>query len=139
MSAILLNNALLVAGYTPSQPVLISGRRVVLDFTLVTPGGIAITWYPEYTDGIDANGVALPLASWLWSREVAEEDTGNGDVRMPLAVRRFTTFGADGLLAAGTYRLNVQLQRTHALYRVQIAGAGVTATVSTPFGKIPST
>jgi hypothetical protein len=131
MSVILLNSVLLVApAFTGSLPVLVSDKRVVLDFTLVTPGGVAIEWYPEFTDG----GTNLATAPWF--REVSEEDIGNGDVRMNEVIRRFSTYNADAFLPAGTHRYSVQLQRTHAIYRVQIRGAGVVATIASPFGKL---
>jgi hypothetical protein len=127
----LLFNSVLGAAFVPTSPVFVVGRKVVLDFAVTTPGGVKVEWYPEYTDGNP-----FDLAT-VWFRETSEEDIGNGDVRMNEVIRRFSPNAADGVLAAGTHNLDVQLQRTHAFCRLQMRGTGVTVRLTTPFGKIP--
>jgi hypothetical protein len=136
----LLFNGLLTAAYQPSQPILVPAQKVVLDFLLTIPAGpgVNVQWYLEFTDGLDpVSGQAVAMANWVWYRETAEEDISNGDVRMPIVVRRFSTNGADAVLPAGTHQLDGQFSRTHAFARIQIRGNGATAQVSAPFGKIP--
>ena len=134
MSVTLLPPTLLGANFIPTLPLLITSKEVVLDFLLDVPAGpgVKVEWYPTYTDG---NPFALPP---VWNRETSEEDIGNGDVRMNEVIRRFSPFNADAVLPAGVHRLNVQLRRTHGFVQLQIRGAGVTASVTAPFGKIPS-
>jgi len=137
MSAVLFNG-LLTANFQSSQPLLVSDQAVVLDFLLNIPaGGVKVEWYPEYTKGLDSNDQPLPMASWVWYRETAEEDIGNGDVRMNEVIRRFSPNGSDAVLPVGVHAVDVQLRREHAFVRIQIRGNGATAQVSTPFGKIP--
>jgi hypothetical protein len=132
-------NTVLTAAFQPSSPFLVTDKKVVLDFLLTIPNpAVAVEWYPEYADGIGANGQALPIAGWQWYRETSEEDVGQGDVRMNEVIRRFAPNLGDGMLAVGAHALNVQLQRTHAFCRIQIRGDGVAARVSTPFGEIPT-
>jgi hypothetical protein len=131
-------NGLLTAAFQASQPILVATNKVVLDFLLTIPAGpgVSVEWYLEFTDGLDANGQALPIPSWVWHRETAEEDIGNGDVRMSVVVRRFSPNAADAVLPAGSYALDTQFSRAHAFARIQIRGNTVTARVSTPFGKL---
>jgi hypothetical protein len=131
---ILFNYMPLTANFQPSSSILIKSDTVVLDFDLIVPGpGTAkVEWYPEFT-------FENPLdASTVWYRESAEEDIGNGDVRMPFSIRRFSTNGADADLPAGTYHVDVQFKRIHAFCRVQIRGLGCTARIRAPFGEQPS-
>lgn len=139
MGVTLLNGVALINGaaFTASRPAQIFSERVVLDFTLVIAAAAGrFEWYPEFTDG-NPNAVTTP-----WFRETAEEDIGNGDVRMPLVIRRFSTNAGDAPLPIGTYYLDAQLVRSHAFYRVQcrlngVALATCVATIYAPFGKIP--
>lgn len=126
-------NAPLTAAYQASLPIVVSDDIVILDFKIVIPvGTVRVQWYLEFTSDNPFDTAAS------WYREVSEEDIGNGDVRMPLAVRRFSTYGADADLPAGTYRFDVQLRRVHDFCRIQILGNGATATVVTPVNDVPS-
>ncbi len=130
----------LTNAFQATPPTEVKGRRIVLDFLLtiantVTPPltGASIEWYPEFT-WTDPNA-----AGTQWYRETAEEDIGNGDVRMPASVRRFSVQGADGVLPEGIHARDVQLEREHAFVRLQIrvapGGADTCrATVWAPFG-----
>jgi hypothetical protein len=129
---IILNSPLGIA-FQPSRPILITCERVVLDFRIVIagPAPVSVLWYPEYT-------VDNPYATATeWFREVAEEDIGNGDVRMPFTIRRFSTEGADAALPAGTHRFAVQLKRIHDIARIQMAGVGAQVLVYSVFGQVP--
>lgn len=129
--AVRLFNAALGAAFAPSSALLISGNKVALDFQLTVTTLAQIEWYPEFTSDAPSS------VTTIWYREVAEEDIGNGDVRMPKAIRRFTEFGG-ALLASGTHNLSVQLERTHQIFRLQmriVAGAA-SAQVWAPFGTI---
>lgn len=127
--AVRLFNAALGAAFIPSSALLISGTKVALDFQLTVTTLAQIEWYPEFAS--DAPATAI------WHREVAEEDIGNGDVRMPKAIRRFTEFGGT-LLASGTHNLSVQLERTHQIFRIQmrIVTGAASVQVWAPFGTI---
>jgi len=133
MSSIILNTTL-GASFQPSLPVLIPVEKVVLDFKITIPGrdSIRVQWYPEFSEDSPTD----PNVEWY--REVAEEDIGNGDVRMPIAIRRFSTEGADADLPPGTYFLSVQFKRSHKICRIQMAGAGAAVVVKTVFGDIPT-
>ena len=131
-------NALLTANFAPGAPLLISSKEVVLAFQLNIPfGGVRVEWYPEYTDGTDpVTGQALPMASWVWTRETSEEDLGNGVVRMNEVIRYFSPNAADAVLPIGVYGENVQLRRAGAIMRLRMRGNGATAVVSSLYGKI---
>ena len=122
----------LTGAFQPSLPIMIPADRVVLDFDLTIGGQVPVSvqWYPEFAEG----DVAPSATNARWFREVAEEDIGNGDVRMPIVIRRFTTQGGDAPLPPGSYRFTVQLKRTHMFCRIQILGAGCTAIVTAPLG-----
>lgn len=127
-------NGPLTASFQPTAALTIVNKQVVLDFDLVIPGPapVSVQWYPEFAEG----DLSPSDPNARWYREVAEEDIGNGDVRMPIAIRRFTTQGADAALPAGSYRFSVQLKRTHMFVRLQIQGLGCQATVRAPFGDL---
>lgn len=146
MALTILNNLPLTNVFQPSLPFTIIGDKIVLDFDLLAADSAAklarIEWYPEYCH-LDDNP-NLPTARWF--RELAEEDIGNGDVRMAVVVRRFSTNGADAPLplSATHYMFDVQLVRTHGHCRIQIRSAvgaadACRATVYAPFGLAPST
>ena len=131
--AVTLFNSMLGANFVPTLPLLIAGEKVVLDFQLIVTAATAkIEWYPEFTSD---NPFAVTT---IWYRETAEEDIGNGDVRMPISIRRFSNQGADTNLATGTYYLDAQFRRSHNFTRIQIRGTGSVAVVIAPFGEIPS-
>lgn len=127
-------NGPLSASFQPSLPITISADKLVLDFDITVGGRTPLTvqWYPEFAEG----DVAPSSGAARWYREVAEEDIGNGDVRMPLSIRRFTTNGTDAGLPPGTYRVSVQLKRTHMFARIQIQGDGCTVTVRAPLSEL---
>ena len=126
-------NGPLSGAFQPSLAILIPGEKVVLDFALVisTQAPLRVQWYPEFTSDNPADPNAV------WYRETAEEDIGNGDVRMPPSIRRFSTQGGDNDLPAGTYHFDTQFRRSHKFCRIQILGLGCTATVLSVFGEIP--
>jgi len=114
----------LTNAFQASLPFSMSGENTVFDWSIVvantvTPPGTAasLEWYPEFTSG-DPNAAAT-----LWYRETAEEDLGNGNVRMPKTVRRFTEEGSDVPLAEGTHRLDTQFVRRHNFGRLQLRTA----------------
>lgn len=124
--------ALLGAAFQPTLPLIMEDKELSLNFDFTVLAGVPrVEFYPEYTDDNPF------LATARWRREVAEEDIGNGDVRMPLVIRRFSTNAADANLPAGPYNLNVQLRRAGQFVRLQMRGNGVIMTVSAPFGSIP--
>ena len=129
----ILFNAPLTAAFQPSLPILIPGEKVVLDFKLVivSAGLVRVQWYPEFT----SDNPGDPNAEWY--RETAEEDLGNGDVRMPSSIRRFSTEGVDADLPSGTYFFDTQFKRSHKFCRIQLLGLGCTAKVLAVFGEIP--
>lgn len=126
-------NAALTAAYQASLPVSVSDEMIILDFQIVIAvGTVRVLWYLEFTSGNPYD------PSTVWYREVSEEDIGNGDVRMPAAIRRFSTPGADADLPAGTYGFDVQLKRVHNFCRVQIQGNGANAKILAPVNDVPS-
>lgn len=138
--ALQLFNGVLTNAFQPSIPSAVRGDSVVVDFALsivntaTPPGtGASIEWYFEFTE-IDPNSPAA-----TWAREVAEEDVGQGDVRMSAVVRRFANTLAENNLPPGAYRFSTQFKRVHAFYRLQlrVAAGGAdtcTATATDPFG-----
>lgn len=133
MAAQVIFDAPLTVNYQPSEPITVSDDTIILDFTIVIAvGTVRVLWYLEFT----SDNPFDPNAAWF--REVSEEDIGNGDVRMPYAIRRFSTYGADTDLGVGTHRLDVQLKRVHDFCRIRIAGAGATAKVIAPVNDKPS-
>lgn len=113
-------NAALTNAFQASDPFIMTGEAIVLD-TLLTVANIAvpgtaarIEWYFEFGSD-DPNATTTS-----WYREVAEEDIGNGDVRMSTVVRRFAINAADAPLPEGTYRFDTQFNRRHNFCRVQI-------------------
>jgi hypothetical protein len=114
-------NALLTNTFQASQPFAVIENHVVLDMALtvanlVTPPATParIEWYMEFA-ATDPNAVGT-----VWFREVTEENNANGDLRMALAIRRFSTNGADAPLPVGAYTLDSQFERKHAFCRIQI-------------------
>jgi hypothetical protein len=119
--SITLFNGLLTNAFQPTQGFLLAGENIVLDMTAVVASvppaatRARIQFYLEYTTQ-DPNAATTP-----WFREVAEEDVGNGDVRMSKVVRRFAEYGSDADLAVGTHRLNMQFTRKEGFARLQVA------------------
>lgn len=125
--------------FQPSAAVLTTDEKIILDFELVTHGllPVRVQWYPEFT----WRNPTDPSTNWL--QGTAEEDLGNGNIRMPSTVRRFSTNGADVGLPPGTHQFDVQLHRTHCFYRIQLCcsgvffGSGCLATVRALSGIVP--
>jgi hypothetical protein len=133
MASIILFNGALTSSFAPSLPATIVNDTITLAFRVTTPGNVVVSWYPEFLFSDQSPSGSSPP----WAREVAEEDIGNGDVRMPFTIRRFTKQGSDAKLDAGTYLFSVQLKRSAFLYRLQLAGNGVQMTVTAGLGEIP--
>lgn len=132
-------NGALTGSFVPSNPFVIQGERITLDFqAVVTVGTVSIAFYLEFAS-------ENPLAAGTrWFREVAEEDAGDGVVAMPKVIRTFEENGG-AALAIGTHRLSCHFVRAHQFGRIQsrVTGAGAAAlTVFAPFGIVaisPST
>jgi hypothetical protein len=113
-------NAALTNAFQASDPFTITGEAIVLDMLLsvaniAVPGTAArIEWYFEFASD-DPNATTTN-----WYREVAEEDIGNGDVRMSTVIRRFATNASDAPLPEATYRFDMQFARRHNFCRIQI-------------------
>jgi len=140
--AIQLFNGALTNSFQATGSFLISGENITLDCALTianvavpgTPGQIEA--YLEFTSS-DPNALAT-----TWYRECAEEDLGNGNIRMSKVVRRFAEEGSDVPLAEGTHNIDLQFVRKHAFCRLQIrvAPGGAdkcSAIVTTVFGAKP--
>lgn len=129
---LVLFNAALTAGFVSSNPFLMQGERVTIDFDIVSSAGpTAVEWYLEFADGSEN-----PLGSSArWRREVAEEDAAGGIVSMPKVVRTFKENGGANL-ADGTHRVSCQFQRSAQFCRFQIRASAGAAVVraSAPFG-----
>lgn len=114
-------NGKLTNAFQPTAPFGVVGENIVFDMALTVaniavPGTPAtIQWYPEFTSA-DPNNPAT-----VWFREVAEEDLGNGDVRMSKVIRRFAENGSDAPLAEGLHYLDGQFARRHNFCRLQLA------------------
>lgn len=125
MSVVLFNAFQLVDDtFSPSQPFLSKGERLIIDFTIVVSGGAtSVRWYPEFLADPEVNPNAATAA---WFREVAENTQSTGVVNMPKSIRVFQENG-NTALANGTHRLTVQLVRGNGLFRLQaeqVSGGG---------------
>jgi hypothetical protein len=139
--AIELFNGKLTAAFQPTKPVMVAGETIVLDFlatiaNLVTPPATPglVEWYLEYCY-TDPNAAAT-----RWFQECAEEDKGNGVVRMAKVIRYFSENAADVALAVGVHMIDTQFARKHAFYRLQVRATGAdncSLIVASPFGSIP--
>jgi hypothetical protein len=126
-------DAALTGAFQASTPVVVSNDVVIFDFAItIAVGTVRVQWYLEFASDNPFS------ASTIWYREVSEEDIGNGDVRMPAAIRRFSTFGADADLGVGTHYFDVQLKRVHDFCRIKILGNGAYAKVIAPVNEQPS-
>jgi hypothetical protein len=126
----------LATGFQPSSPILIEGEKITLDFKIAIIGSATrrVQWYFEFAEGNPYD------ASTLWFPETAEENVGNGDVRMPIAIRRFSSNSTDADLSPGTHYRSAQFQRRHKFARLQLAGtADCAVTVWSVFGGPPFT
>ncbi len=129
MAFTLLSAATLTGSNQASSPLLLSGERCELWFTIVvTVGTVSVNWFMEFTDAAPASGV--------WYQEVAEEDAGKGVVSMPKVLRTFADNGGT-TLAIGTHNLAVPFTRQGPMARVQVSASGAgtaVCSISAPFG-----
>lgn len=120
--------------FAPTAWMLVTDARIPLAFNLVTTGGpTAFNFYPEFTDDPTAAAAAL-----LASREVDEQDVGNGVVTMSKVIRTFQENNG-ALLQNGTHNLSTQFVRMAPFMRLQIqtsAGSAV-ALITSSFGSAP--
>lgn len=127
MTVSLLQNVLLPVGsFVASNPVLIKGERLVLDFAIVVAGGATgVQYFLEFAQA-DPNA-----ATTNWFREAAEEDQNNGVVQMSKVIRTFKENGGANL-AIGTHRITSTFVREHKFARLQagVAAGGGTAVMN---------
>lgn len=125
MAELVLFNGKVPSSYTPSKATFVSGRRVVLRFLITVIGSpTPVTCYLEFAGN--------PKQQFF--RETAEEDQGNGAVKMPAVVRTLAAAGG-GSLPVGVTALNMQFLRDEQFVRVQLACAGnATVKLTTPYG-----
>lgn len=125
-------NKPLTGSFVPSGPLGLTADQLTLAFHLVTTGGpTAVDFYIEFTDDPTPK---VPI----WSREVDEQDTGNGAVTMSKVIRTFQEEGG-AKLADGTHDLSCQFSRQAPFARLQIrvsAGAA-SALITSSSGEIP--
>jgi hypothetical protein len=127
-------DSVLSTSFEPSEPFLIGGDKVTLDWAIEVTGAedatARVEWYLEFTSA-DPNDAAT-----LWYREPAEQNSvGTGDVAMPKVVRRWQeNDGTD--LAVGTHHLSAQMSRSHDFCRVQarVATGDASAQIDSVFG-----
>jgi hypothetical protein len=126
----------LTGTFKPSRYLLLTADEMTLFWTLVTvkggDPGTVVEWYLEFTD----NPV---VKNATWFREVDEQDTGLGVVKMSKAVRTFNENNASTGLQDGTHLLSTQLVRKAPFGRVQarVTAGAATATITTPSGSTP--
>lgn len=126
-----LYNAPLTSSYQATQPVLLVGESLVLDFTFTVTVAAKIAFYLEYTESDPFN------ANTVWSREVDEQDAGSGVVAMSQVVRTLQAAGG-GNFGLGVSSVSVQLIRRHLYCRLQVQASVGTITnllVAAPFGQ----
>lgn len=118
--------------FAPTAWMLVADARIPLAFNLVTTGGpTAFNFYPEFTDDPTATTV-------IASREVDEQDVGNGVVTMSKVIRTFQENNG-ALLQNGTHNLSTQFVRMAPFMRLQIqvsVGFAV-ALITSSFGSAP--
>lgn len=122
------------ATFTPTVWMLVTADQIPLAFHLVTTGGpTSFQFFPEFTDD-----PTVPAASVLASREVDEQDVGNGVVTMSKVIRTFQENNG-GLLQNATHDLSTQFVRLAPFVRLQIqANAGfATALITSSVGTKP--
>lgn len=124
MADLVLFDGIVTSGFVPSKSFAITARRVTLRWEITVSGAPAsLSWYLEF--GGDPTGA--------WFAETAEEDQGNGAVKMPAVVRQMTPEGG-GNLPVGTTRLSTQFVREEQLARVQFSSSGsVRLKLTTPY------
>jgi hypothetical protein len=130
--AVVLFKKALTGAFQPSGYTLIAAERLTLDFVFTTTGAPStLEFYLEFASD-PKNGP--------WHRELAEEDTGKGNVSMPEVVRTFATNNKT-TLDDGDHKFSTQFRRQEAFARLQMritAGACAQFTVTDPFGSTPA-
>lgn len=124
-------NGTLGAVFTPTQPIVMIGERVTMDFDVtVTVNDTKIDWYLEFSEDLS------DLLNNPWRREIAEEDIGNGVTWMPKVVRTLTDYGNQNGLDIGVHNLSAQMLRSHKFARMQLRASSGAASVRVvaPFG-----
>lgn len=124
MAEVVLFNGVVPSSFAPTKYTAIVARRIVVRLTItVRTSPTTLRCYLEY--GGDGTH---------WFRELAEEDGGDGAVKMPAVVRTIT--GPDGDdLPVGTTTVDLQFLRDEQLFRLQLACAGsASVKVTTPYG-----
>jgi len=127
VSVALMKSVTLTSGVKASQPLMLVGGVLTLDFMLVTTSGPStVTFYLEFSED-----------NKTWYREVAEEDAGKGVVQMPKVVRTITDNNST-TLADGTHLVSCQFTRQAQFARVQAAVAvgACVMSLSAPFGTL---
>lgn len=125
-------NGKLPAAFAPTVWMTVVGDKIPLTFHLVTSGGpTAVDFYLEFTDDPT---LKVPVAS----REVDEQDIGNGVVTMSKVIRTFQENNG-GTLQNGTHDLSCQFVRLAPFARLQIrASAGTAiAKIDCSAGQVP--
>jgi hypothetical protein len=117
-----LDAALGVGLFAVSDPWVIVGDQVVIDFELVVAVATTrVQFFLEYTDeDVDNN---------RFFREASEEVLAGGTVNMPQALRELEMLGGAGF-TVGTHRVSVQFVRTHRVVRLQATIPVVAGTVT---------
>jgi hypothetical protein len=129
MSVVSLFNGALSASFKATKALLIAGVDATFGFeiTVVTAPAV-IEWYLETGEA----------PSGPWFREIAEEDTGLGAIKMPEILRTFTDNGGS-TLAVGAHFLDAEFKRRRPMVRIQMrlaSGGPATVSVTAPFGTI---
>lgn len=130
--AILLFNKPLTGAFVPTIWLTITAEQLTLAFHLVTSGGpTAVDFYLEFTD--DPTGPA-PVAS----REVDNQDTGNGAITMSKVIRTFQENGG-AKLTDGTHDLERQFpcQPPFARLQIRVSAGAATARITSSSGELP--
>lgn len=130
----LLFRGTVTGSFTPTAWMLVTADQIPLAFHLVTSGGpTGFLFYPEFTDDPTA-----PAGSLLASREVDEQDVGNGVVTMSKVIRTFQENNG-GLLQNGTHDLSTQFVRLAPFARLQISlsQGAATALITSSVGSTP--
>lgn len=108
--------------FKASSWLLIQGHQLTFTWQLtVATGGAQVQFYLEFSDD-------PTLTAPTVSREVDEQDTGNGSITMSKVIRTFQESGG-GSLAAGTQTLSTQFVRQAPYARVQVQVASGAATL----------
>lgn len=122
----------LTGGFVATKPLLMTADTIVYDMIATVSVLAKIEFFLEFT----SDNPLDPLA--FWSREVSEDDAGNGVVHMPMVVRDLQVNGGTGL-PIGVSKVTLQFVRKHRCVRMQVRAAVGTVTelqVLAPFGLV---